>query len=103
VADLLLGRDHRRCAYRRSLDRSTGASPVQHLYDVPIVAAGARFGMVGGLLAAFTAVLLYHWANPHLLAFRYEQLDLLQIAVLIAAGVLTAKLTDDARASTSWR
>jgi diguanylate cyclase (GGDEF)-like protein len=79
------------------LDRSTGASPVQHLYYVPIVAAGARFGMVGGLLAAFTAVLLYHGANPHLLAFRYEQLDLLQIAVLIAAGVLTAKLTDDAR------
>ena len=73
----------------------TGASPVQHLLPSDR-AAGARFGMVGGLLAAFTAVLLYHWANPHLLAFRYEQLDLLQIAVLIAAGVLTAKLTDDA-------
>lgn len=53
--------------------------------------------MSGGLLGAFAAVLLYHAANAHLLAFRYEQLDLLQIAVLIAAGVLTAKLTDDAR------
>lgn len=80
-----------------ALDRSTGSSPVQHLYYVPMVAAAVRFGMPGGLVAALAAIVLYHSANPHLVAFRYEQLDLLQIAIFISAGILTAKLTDDAR------
>jgi diguanylate cyclase (GGDEF)-like protein len=80
-----------------AIDRATNSSPVQHLYYAPIVAAAARFGMPGGLVAAGAAVILYHAANPHLLAFRYEQLDLLQIAVFILAGVLTARLTNDAR------
>jgi diguanylate cyclase (GGDEF)-like protein len=79
------------------LDRSSGSSPVQHLYYLPIVAAAARFGMLGGCLAVLAAIVLYHSANPHLLAFRYEQFDLLQIAVFMAAGVLTARLTDDSR------
>ena len=78
------------------LDRRTNQSPVQHLYYVPIAAAAARFGTPGGLLAGGAAIVLYHVANPHLLAFRYEQLDVLQIAVFIAAGILTAKLTNDA-------
>jgi diguanylate cyclase (GGDEF)-like protein len=79
------------------LDRSSGSSPVQHLYYLPIVVAATRFGMPGGCLAVLAAIVLYHSANPHLLAFRYEQFDLLQIAVFMAAGVLTARLTDDSR------
>jgi diguanylate cyclase (GGDEF)-like protein len=80
-----------------ALDRATSSSPVQHLYYLPIVAAGATFGMSGGLVGAVVATALYHVANPHLLAFRYEQLDVLQIAIFAAAGILTARLTDDAK------
>jgi diguanylate cyclase (GGDEF)-like protein len=79
------------------LDRRTGSSPVQHLYYVPIIIAAVRFGMRGGLLAALCAIVMYHAANPHLLTFRYEQWDLLQIAVLLAAGVITAKVASDSR------
>jgi diguanylate cyclase (GGDEF)-like protein len=79
------------------LDRATGSAPVQHLYYFPIVVAGVTFGLTGGLLAALSAVVLYHWANPPLLMFHYEHWDLLQIAVFVALGLITAKLTDDAR------
>jgi diguanylate cyclase (GGDEF)-like protein len=79
------------------LDRTTGSAPVQHLYYFPIVVAGVTFGLAGGLLAAMSAVILYHWANPYLLTFHYEHWDILQIAVFIAVGLITAKLTDDAR------
>ena len=79
------------------LDRTTGSAPVQHLYYFPIVVAGVTFGLAGGLLAALSAVLLYHSANPHLLTFHYEHWDVLQIAVFVAVGLITARLTDDAR------
>jgi diguanylate cyclase (GGDEF)-like protein len=79
------------------LDRTTGSAPVQHLYYFPIVVAGVTFGLAGGLLTALAAVLLYHSANPLLLTFHYEQWDVLQIAVFIAVGLITAKLTGDAR------
>jgi diguanylate cyclase (GGDEF)-like protein len=79
------------------LDRATGSSPVQHLYYVPIIFAAVRFGMRGGTFVALAAIVLYHVANPHLMAFRYEQWDLLQIAVLLAAGIITARVADDAR------
>jgi len=78
------------------LDRSTGAAPFQHLYYVPIIFAGHRFRMRGGVVAALAAILLYHVANPHLLTFRYEESDLVQIALFLAVGVMTAKLTLDA-------
>ena len=80
-----------------ALDTSTGAAPVQHLYYWPIVFAGVRFGRRGGLMCAAAAIVLYHIANPHALTFRDEQPDLLQMGVFVAAGVLSARLADDAR------
>ena len=79
------------------LDQTTGSAPVQHLYYFPIVVAGATFGLRGGLLASLAAVILYHSTNPQLLTFHYEQWDVLQIGVFVAVGLITAKLTGDAR------
>jgi diguanylate cyclase (GGDEF)-like protein len=79
------------------LDRTTGSAPVQHLYYLPIIFAGMSFGMRGGLVAALSAILLYHLANPHLFTFRYEQSDLVQMVLFIVVGAITAKLTHDAQ------
>jgi diguanylate cyclase (GGDEF)-like protein len=79
-----------------ALDRATGATPVQHLYYLPIIFAGVRFLMPGGIVAAVSAIVLYHVANPHLLTFRYEESDLVQIVLFLATGLITAKLTVDA-------
>jgi len=79
-----------------ALDRATDAAPVQHLYYLPIVLAGVVFRMRGGVLAGLSAILLYHLANPHMLTFRYEESDLIQIVLFLAVGVTTARLTDDA-------
>jgi hypothetical protein len=62
------------------LDRSTGAAPVQHLYYLPIVLTGAAFGFWGGVSVAIAAIGLYPLANPHVLAFRYEQMDVVQVS-----------------------
>jgi diguanylate cyclase (GGDEF)-like protein len=80
-----------------ALDRATGSAPVQHLYYLPIIFAGIRFGLRGGLAAALAAILSYHLANPHLLTFKYEQSDVVQVGLFIAVGVLTARLTLDSR------
>jgi diguanylate cyclase (GGDEF)-like protein len=80
-----------------ALDRATGSAPVQHLYYVPIILAGLWFTRGGSLIAAASAIVLYHLANPHLLAFRYNELDLLQIALFVAVGLVTARLVQDAR------
>jgi diguanylate cyclase (GGDEF)-like protein len=77
------------------LDRATGSAPVQHLYYVPIILAGIRLKMRGGVTAALASILLYHFANPQLLTFRYGEQDILQIAVFLAVGMVTAKLTHD--------
>lgn len=77
------------------LDRATGSAPVQHLYYVPIILAALWFRLRGGLLAAAAAVVLYHFANPHLLSFRYNELDLVQILLFVAVGMVTARLTQD--------
>jgi diguanylate cyclase (GGDEF)-like protein len=79
-----------------ALDRATGSAPVQHLYYLPIILAGLRFRMRGGVLAGLSAILLYHAANPHLLTFRYEESDLVQIVLFLAVGVMTAMLKRDA-------
>jgi len=79
-----------------SLDRATGSTPVQHLYYLPIILAAYRFRRRGGLLAGLAAILLYHAANPHLLTLWYEESDLVQIALFLAVGVITARLADDA-------
>jgi diguanylate cyclase (GGDEF)-like protein len=79
-----------------ALDRATDAAPVQHLYYLPIILAGVRFRMRGGVTAALASIALYHLANPHLLTFRYGEQDFVQVALLVTVGVVTAKLTDDA-------
>jgi len=78
------------------VDRATGSAPVQHLYYLPIIFAGVNFGMRGGIGAAAAAIALYHGANPELLGFHYGESDLVQIALFLAVGVITAKLTRDA-------
>ena len=79
------------------LDRATGSAPVQHLYYLPIIFAGVRFRMRGGLAAALVAIVSYHLANPQLSGFRYEESDLVQIILFMAVGVIAAKLKGDAR------
>ena len=80
-----------------ALDRATSAAPVQHLYYVPIIIAGIRFRMRGGVIAALAAIVFYHVANPHLLTFRYGESDLVQIVLFLVIGITTAKLTHDAQ------
>jgi diguanylate cyclase (GGDEF)-like protein len=79
------------------LDRSTNLPGVQHLYYIPIIFAGITFGVSGGVTAAIVAIGLYHLANPHALTWPYEESELLQIGVLVAVGVVSAKLAADAR------
>ena len=74
------------------IDRATGASPLQHLYYVPIILAGFRLRMRGGVIAALASILLYHLANPHLLTFSYEEKDLVQVSLFLTVGIVTAKL-----------
>jgi diguanylate cyclase (GGDEF)-like protein len=78
------------------LDRRTGSAPIQHLYYLPILYSAVRFKMRGGLTAALAAIVLYHVGNPHLLTFRYEESDIVQVALFLLVGGITAKLTDDA-------
>lgn len=79
-----------------ALDRMTGAAPVQHLYYAPVILAGFRFEMRGGLLAGVSAIVLYHLANPHLLRIRYGESDLLQIVLFLVVGVIAARMSRDA-------
>jgi hypothetical protein len=51
----------------------------------------------GGDAAAVVAVMLYHVGNPRLLTFMYAEADVVQIALFLAIGIVTAKLADDAR------
>jgi diguanylate cyclase (GGDEF)-like protein len=79
------------------LDRTTDAAPVQHLYYLPIIVAASRLRWVGGLATSLGAIVLYHLANRALLTFAYRETDLVQIALFIAVGVVTARLTENAR------
>ena len=85
------------------LDRNTDAAPVQHLYYLPIIIAASRLRWVGGVVTSVIAILLYHLANSALLTFAYRETDLVQIVLFIAVGVVTARLTESAAASTCWR
>ena len=79
------------------LDRWTSLPAVQHLYYFPIVLSAIALGMTGGLGAAATAILLYHFANPRFLTLRYAEADLLQMAVFLAVGIVAARLAEDTR------
>jgi diguanylate cyclase (GGDEF)-like protein len=78
------------------LDRSTGAAPVQHLYYLPIILAASRLRWTGGLITSIIAVVLYHLANRPLLTFAYRETDLVQIALFLAVGAVTARLRENA-------
>lgn len=80
-----------------TLDRGTGAVPVQHLYYVPIVLAALWFDTSGALVVSLLAVALYHAANPHLLSLPYKDTDLVQVALFLAIGLTTARLAENAR------
>jgi two-component system cell cycle response regulator len=80
-----------------TIDRTTGVPHVQHLYYFPIVFAAIRFGMKSGIAVAAAAILLYHLANPHVLSWRYEEFDVMQMAVFVATGFVAAKSAADAR------
>jgi diguanylate cyclase (GGDEF)-like protein len=79
------------------LDRATGAVPFQHLYYLPIIFAALQFGRPGGLVSSLVAVALYHLANPALLRFAHGERDVVQIALFVVVGVVTARLHEDAR------
>jgi diguanylate cyclase (GGDEF)-like protein len=81
-----------------AIDSVTGAAPVQHLYYLPIVIAGLGFSWrYAGALVGAMAVILYHLANPSLLATRYREPDVVQVVLFIAIGVVTSMLADDRR------
>jgi diguanylate cyclase (GGDEF)-like protein len=77
------------------LDQASGSAPLQHLYYLPIVFAAIRFGFRGGVMASLAAIVLYHVSEPRLLVFGHEHWDLVQVALFIGVGLITAKLTDD--------
>jgi diguanylate cyclase (GGDEF)-like protein len=79
------------------VDARTGSAPFQHLYYIPIVLAAITVPPYGGVVAAGAAVVLYHVGNPRLLTFMYAEADIVQIALFLAIGIVTAKLADDAR------
>ena len=80
-----------------ALDRLTGVPHVQHLYYFPIITAGVMLGTPGGAVAAASAIVLYHLANPHALSWRYEEADVVQMGVFVAVGLAAARLANDAR------
>jgi diguanylate cyclase (GGDEF)-like protein len=79
------------------LDAATGEAPVQHLYYVPIVLASVALSRYAGPIAACAAIVLYHLANPVLLTGGYREPDVVQIALFLGIGIVTAKLTADRR------
>jgi diguanylate cyclase (GGDEF)-like protein len=79
------------------VDARTGSAPFQHLYYIPIVVAAITVPPFGGVVAAVVAVVLYHVGNPRLLTFMYAEADVVQIALFLAIGIVTAKLAADTR------
>jgi diguanylate cyclase (GGDEF)-like protein len=78
------------------LDRKTGDLPFQHLYYLPIIVAATEFGFAGGLVTAFSSVLLYHLSNHRLLLPQeFGQGDAVQIILFFSVGLMAAKLTHD--------
>ena len=81
-----------------AIDSATGAAPVQHFYYLPIVIAGLGFSWrYAGATVGVMAVVLYHLANPALLATRYREPDVVQVILFIAIGIVTSMLADDRR------
>ena len=79
------------------LDRATGGAPFQHLYYLPIILAALQFGRHGGWVSALAAIGLYHVANPALLRMAHGERDVVQVALFVVVGEVTARLREDAR------
>ena len=79
------------------LDRNTDAAPGPASLLPADHHRGSRLRWVGGLVTSLVAILLYHLANSALLTFAYRETDFVQIALFIAVGVVTARLTENAR------
>jgi diguanylate cyclase (GGDEF)-like protein len=79
------------------IDRATGAVPFQHLYYLPIIFAALQFGRRGSWVSSLVAVGLYHFANPALFRITHGERDVVQIALFVVVGVVTARLHEDAR------
>jgi diguanylate cyclase (GGDEF)-like protein len=76
------------------LDLVTGSAPVQHLYYLPVMIAAIRFGVWPGIAASLVAIVLYH-VGGELRQASYSEADLIKMALLVAVGVIAARLADD--------
>jgi diguanylate cyclase (GGDEF)-like protein len=79
------------------LDRRTGSAPVQHLYYLPIVLASLRMGPATGVFVSLIAIALYHIANLAHFTMGYTDTDVVQTALFVFVGIVTAKLAADGR------
>ena len=79
------------------LDRATDAAPVQHLYYLPIILASLRIGAPAGFGVSIAAIVLYHVANPAMFVTGYRESDIVQIILFVAVGLVTARVSEDAR------
>lgn len=79
------------------VDRRTGSAPVQHLYYLPIVVASLRIGRFAGIATSLLAILLYHLANLAHFTGGYTEADVVQTTLFVVVGIVTAKLSEDAR------
>lgn len=79
------------------LDRRTGSAPVQHLYYLPIILANLRMGPAIGVVVSLLAIALYHIANLAHFTVGYTDTDVVQTALFVFVGIVTAKLAADGR------
>jgi diguanylate cyclase (GGDEF)-like protein len=79
------------------LDWITGSAPLQHLYYLPIIFASLRIGALAGFGVSVSAIVLYHVANPTIIEAGYSQSDIVQILLFVVVGLVTARLSSDAR------
>jgi diguanylate cyclase (GGDEF)-like protein len=79
------------------VDRRTGSAPVQHLYYLPIVVASLGVGRFAGLATSLVAILLYHLANVAHFTGGYTEADVIQTTLFVVVGIVTSKLSEDAR------
>jgi diguanylate cyclase (GGDEF)-like protein len=79
------------------LDRITASAPLQHLYYLPIILASRRIGARAGFAVSIAAIVLYHVANPTMIMAGYKESDIVQVALFVAVGLVTARLSEDAR------
>ena len=85
------------CCSWSSARSARSPAPYHHLYYLPIILAARRFEVRGAASTATASIVLYHLANPGLVAIWYREADLVQIALFIGVGLVTAKFARDAR------